>query len=65
MAQTGVTAAPGQLGAIQADGCGVGSDVRDAAIRSRYKAVRSATSALAASFRPKIRWCSRVRKPAP
>jgi ergothioneine biosynthesis protein EgtB len=35
---------------IQADGCGVGSDVRDSAIRSGYKAVRSATNALAASM---------------
>jgi hypothetical protein len=50
MAQAGVTAAPGQLEAIQADGCGVGSDVRGCAIRSKYKAVRLATSALAASM---------------
>jgi ergothioneine biosynthesis protein EgtB len=50
MAQTSVTAAPGQVEAIQADGCGVGSDVRDSAIRSKYKAVRAATSALAASM---------------
>jgi len=50
MAQTSVTAAPGQVGAIQADRCRVGSDVRDAAIRSKYKAVRSATGALAASI---------------
>jgi ergothioneine biosynthesis protein EgtB len=49
MAQTVVTAAPGEVEAIQADGCGVGSDLRDSAIRSKYKAVRSATSALAAS----------------
>src|SRR5579863_2098315 len=48
MAQTVVTAAPGQLEAIQADGCGVGSDLRNSAIRSKYRAVRSATSALAA-----------------
>jgi len=40
MAQTVVTAAPGQLVAIQADGCGVGSDLRDSAIRSKYRAVR-------------------------
>ncbi|MGA7366100.1 MAG: DinB family protein [Candidatus Sulfotelmatobacter sp.] len=50
MAQTGVTAAPGQVEAIRADGCGVGSDVRNSAIRFKYKAVRSATSALAASM---------------
>ena len=49
MAQSGLSAAPGQVGGIPADGCGVESDVRDSAIRSRYKAVRSATSALAAS----------------
>ena len=48
MAQTSVTAAPGQVGAIEADGCGVGSDARDTATRSKYKAVRSATSGLAA-----------------
>ena len=36
--------------AIQAARCEVGSDVLDTAIRSKYKAVRSATSALAASF---------------
>lgn len=50
MAQTGVTEAPGRVEAIQADGCGVGSDVRDSAIRSKYEAVRSATSTLAASM---------------
>ena len=50
MAQTSVTAAPGQVGATQADRCRVGSDVRDTAIRSKYKAVRSATSALAATM---------------
>jgi ergothioneine biosynthesis protein EgtB len=50
MAQTVVTAAPGQLEAIQADGCGVGSDQRDNAIRSKYRAVRSATSSLAAGM---------------
>jgi hypothetical protein len=50
MAQTGAIAARGQGEAIQAARCGVGSDVLDATIRSRYKAVRSATSALAASF---------------
>ena len=50
MAQTSVTAARGQVGAIQADRCGVGSDMRETAIRSKYKAVRSATSALAASM---------------
>jgi ergothioneine biosynthesis protein EgtB len=50
MAQTGVTAAPGQVEAIRTDGCGVGSDVRDSVIRSKYEAVRSATSALATSM---------------
>src|SRR5580693_7221684 len=50
MAQTVVTAAPGQLEAIQADGCGVGSDLRDSAIRSKYRAVRSGTSSLAAGM---------------
>jgi DinB superfamily len=50
MVQIDVTAAPGQVEAIQADGYGVGSDVRDRAIRSGYKAVRSVTSALAASM---------------
>ena len=50
MAQISVTTAPGQVEAIRADGCGVESDVRDSAIRSGYKIVRSATSALAASM---------------
>ena len=50
MAQTSVTAAPGQAGVIQADRCGVGRDIWDAAFRSKYKAVRTATSALAASM---------------
>ena len=48
MVQTGVTAAPAQVGAIKADRRRVGSDVRNNAIRSKYKAVRAATSALAA-----------------
>src|SRR5579872_6632599 len=48
MARTGVTAAPGQVGTVRADRSKVGSEVRDTAIRSKYKAVRSATSALAA-----------------
>jgi ergothioneine biosynthesis protein EgtB len=50
MAQTCCIAARGQEGAIQAARCRVGSDLLDVAIRSRYKAVRSATSALTASF---------------
>ena len=50
MGQTSVTAAPGQAGVIQADRCGVGRDMRDTAFRSKYKAVRTATSALAASM---------------
>jgi len=50
MAQTGITAAPGRVGAVQADSSSVGSEVRDAAIRSKYKSLRSATTALAASM---------------
>ncbi len=48
MAETGATAARGRVGTTQAARCRAGSDVRDTAIRSKYKAVRSATSALAA-----------------
>ena len=48
MAQNSASAARGQVGAIQAARRRVGSDVRDTAIRSKYEAVRSATSALAA-----------------
>ena len=50
MAQTGAIAERGRAGAMQAARCRVGSDVLDATIRSRYKAVRSATSGLAANF---------------
>src|SRR5271167_2473371 len=50
MAQTGAIAERDQRGAIQAARCRVGSNLWDTAIRSRYKAVRSATSALTASF---------------
>jgi hypothetical protein len=50
MAQSGLSAAPSQVEAIQADGCGVESDVRDSAIRSKYEAVRRATRAVAASM---------------
>ena len=50
MAQTSVTVAPGQAGVIQADRCGVGRDMRDTAFGSKYKAVRSATSALAGEY---------------
>jgi hypothetical protein len=50
MAQTSVTAAPGHVGAIQVDRRRVGSDVRDTAIRSKYKAVRLATSTLTATM---------------
>ena len=46
MAQTSVYAARGGEEAIQAARSRVGSDVRDTAIRSRYKAVRSAASVL-------------------
>jgi len=47
MVQTGASATKSQDKAIPVARCRVGSDVRDADIRSRYKAVRSATSALA------------------
>ncbi len=50
MAQTSVTAAPRQAEVIQADRCGAGRDMRDTALRSKYKAVRTTTSALAASM---------------
>ncbi len=50
MAQTAAIAARCQGEGIEAARCDVGRDVLDTAIRSRYKAVRSATSALAASF---------------
>jgi dimethylhistidine N-methyltransferase len=45
MARTSVTAAPDQVGG---DRCRVGSDGRDAAIRPKYRAVRSATGAISA-----------------
>jgi ergothioneine biosynthesis protein EgtB len=50
MAQSGAIAERGRAGAMQAAGSRVGSNVLDSTIRSRYKAVRSATSALAANF---------------
>ena len=50
MAHTSATAARGQGGGVQAVRSRVGSDVRDTAIRSQYKAVRPATSALATSI---------------
>jgi ergothioneine biosynthesis protein EgtB len=50
MAQTSVIAAPGQALAIEVGRRRVGSNVRDTDIRSKYKAVRSATSALAATM---------------
>src|SRR5579863_1734308 len=50
MAQTGVIEARCQGKAIEPAGCSVGSDALDTAIRSKYKAVRSATNAMAASF---------------
>jgi ergothioneine biosynthesis protein EgtB len=49
MAQTCAIAERGPA-SLQADRFRVGSDVLETAIRSRYKAVRSATSALTASF---------------
>ena len=48
MAQTSAMASRAQVGAIQTARCRVASDVRDGAIRSKYEAARSATSALAA-----------------
>jgi len=50
MAQTGTTTAARGQGGVQAVRSRDGSDMRDAAIRSQYKAVRSATSALAANI---------------
>jgi len=50
MAQTSAAAARGQGGTLQAVRSRVGSDMRDTAVRSQYKGVRSATSALAASI---------------
>src|ERR1700678_4773009 len=50
MAQNGAIAERGQVEAMEAACCRVASDVLDATIRSRYRAVRSATRALTASF---------------
>ena len=50
MAQTGAIETRCQGDAIESARCSIGSDVLDTAVRSRYKAVRSATSAMAASF---------------
>jgi hypothetical protein len=50
MAQTGAIAERGQAGAMPAARCRVGSDMLDATVRSRFKAARSATTALAANF---------------
>jgi hypothetical protein len=50
MARTSATATRSQEGAIQAARCRVGSNMPETAIRLQYKAVRSATSALAASM---------------
>src|ERR1700729_2271476 len=50
MAQSGAIAARGQEETMQVARSRVGSDLLDTAVRSRYKAVRTATSALAASF---------------
>jgi len=50
MAQTGAIPERGRAGAMQAARCRVGSDVLDATIRSRFMAVRSATSGQAAKF---------------
>jgi ergothioneine biosynthesis protein EgtB len=50
MAHTSATAARGQGGGLPVVRSRVGSDMRDSAIRFRFKAVRSATSALATSI---------------
>src|SRR5271165_1095152 len=50
MAQTGVIEARCRGEAIEPARCSVGSDALDTAIRSRFKAVRSATTALAANL---------------
>ena len=50
MAQTGAIETRCQGEAIESARCSFGSDVLDTALRSRYKAVRSATSAMAARF---------------
>ena len=50
MPQTEAITARGQRGVMQAPRRSVGSDVLETTIRSRYKTVRSATSAMAASF---------------
>ena len=50
MAQTGATAARGQGEGLQGVRSRIRSDMADSAIRSQYKAVRSATSALAANI---------------
>jgi hypothetical protein len=50
MAQTSATATRGQVGAIKVARCKVGGNMPETAIRLKYKAVRSATSTLAASI---------------
>lgn len=50
MAQTGAIAERVQAAATEGARRSVGSDALDTSIRSRYKAVRSATRALAANF---------------
>ena len=50
MAQTGAIKVRCQGEAVEPARCSVGSGPLDTAIRTRYKAVRSATSAMAASF---------------
>ena len=50
MAQTSAIAARGEEEATRAARCGVGSDIPESAIRLKYRDVRSATSALAASL---------------
>ena len=64
MAQTDATAERGRLEAMHAARGRVGNEALDSTIRSRYKAVRSATSVLAANVSAEDQRSSRVRKPA-
>jgi len=50
MVQSSATATQNQIGTMQTVDCRVGSDVPGTSIRSKYKAVRSTTSAIAASL---------------
>ena len=60
MAETGAIAERGRARSSQVARCRVGSEVLDTTIRSRYRAVQCATSALAASFSAEdqmVQWC--------